>query len=249
MIKYFIPKKVKDSIIERIEEFKSKNDYNKVVAEFDSSDMGAEQQLFHNIIKLKASVKGEIYSGDIEFYADYLLSAFEKIDNDILEIKEDAEPMLMKAIEYCYSQRKAFIENVYEHASEGMIENYTLQYYSYEFLMKIDDTTDIDAIRNALNKRLEPLMTITQFKQKIEEHKDSILTFSSWAGDLKVEAPIKSISINENDIKIEIPCGVYELKKGYNVSIRKPNSWDRCDDYKWAYILNGNGEAIVGLKK
>lgn len=249
MIKYFIPNKIRDSIVERIEEFRFKNDYNKAIVEFNSSHMGSEQQLFHNILKLKASVTGEIYSRDVELYANSLLDSFNKMDNDVLEIKEDVEPMLLRAIEYCFNQRRIFVENIDENLSSAMIENYTIQYHSYEFLTKVDDTTDIDAIRNVLNKKLEPMKALTQFKQKVDECKDSVLTFSSWIGDLKVEAPIKSISINEDSIVIEIPYAVYELKKGANVLVHKPNPWDSYDNYEWLYVLNGNGEAIVGLKK
>ncbi|MDV4152732.1 hypothetical protein R0131_18035 [Clostridium sp. AL.422] len=257
MVKYFVPSKITADIIERIDEYQFKNDYNKAIAEFDSSNMNAEKQFFHNLMKLKASVTREVYSNEIESISKELLNSFKDMKDNIIEVSEKAESMLIKTIEYCFNQKKLFIDALDnngfadgERVSEGMAVNYRMKYLSYEFVTKLDETTDLDAIRKALNAKLEPIRPINDFRKLVKESEGKTLTFEAWIGDLKVNAPVQDIIITDNDITIKIPYAVYHLKKSTsNVSIHKTNSWNRNEEYEWQYVLFGNGEVTVGLKK
>ena len=255
MVKYFIPEKISSDIRGKIDEYRFNNDYNKAIATFDSSNMESEKQLVHKVMKLKASVTGEIYSYEIESTAKELLESFRNAKDGVIEVSKKSEPMLVKAIEYCFNQKRFFVDNYDnnrfadgERVGEGMVANYKMQYLSYEFITRIEDNTDLDNIKKSLDERLAPIRPINNFKKLVEESKDKTLTFEGWIGDLKVNAPIENIIITDTDITIKIPCGTYNLKKGYNVHIHKSNSWDVTEEYEWQYTLCGRGTVTVGLK-
>lgn len=215
MIRYYIPKTIAYDIQNIVEEDNFDNSCRKAMLEFDSSNMTKEKQIIHNIMKLKTTTCGELYSYDEEDKNKRLIEAFKNMTDNVLTIEEDLEETLLNVIAYGYSQKEMFFKVPADQTSEAMKINYRIKLESYAFVRKLKNEDNVTEIEKDFREYIVEFEPISTFVKELNNAKN--IRLKTWRDAFEINTQVSSFDVSEQTITFNFSGGKYVFDKNKDV--------------------------------
>lgn len=238
MIKFFIPKEARCEILNRVEQYKYDNEYNKAVFNLDSSNLDKEKQLFHNIMKLKHSVTGQVYSYNFDDNCEKLISYLQFNKNNVYDIDASVLDIFMNALDEAYNDKNNWF--LFDHEmrdSVAMSTNYRIQLESIKCIKEVSDTDNINVINNEFNEFIAQFKPLNKFLELIKSVNVENLIIDISIADIQFRNNVTNINVTEDKIVFYFTGGQYCFN--INESIYPCDDKDYLDGCEWSYELNG----------